>query len=44
MNYGKFYNTTYLEKNTAYKRGPSLNSACKKVHEDKHVPGEWLTV
>jgi len=38
VNYGKFYNTTYLEKSTNYKRGPSINSACKKVLPDKHMP------
>jgi len=39
--YGKFYNSSYLDKANAFKRGPSLNTCCyEKSQKHYHRPGE----
>jgi len=38
---GKFYNSSYLDKANAFKRGPSLNMCCsEKSPKHYHRPGE----
>jgi len=44
--YGKFYNSSYLDKANAFKRGPSLNTTCchEKSPKHYHRPGSGVFI